>query len=189
MTRKYPCLCSPITLGNVTFRNRMFGAPLGGTDITHDCCVGPRSVGFYELRAKGGAAAVTLSECAVHPETDRSHLFRLDDNRPGSLSSFTFAADAIKRHGAVPSLELSHGGMYAGSYILERAPGEKIVKYSSSPGVTEDGTEVLELTKEQISDIVKSYGRTAGLAKRAGFEMVMIHGGHSWLINQFLSDA
>ncbi|MCL1829286.1 MAG: FAD-dependent oxidoreductase [Oscillospiraceae bacterium] len=189
MIRKYPHLCSPITIGNVTFRNRMFGAPLGGTDITHDCCVGRSSVGFYEMRAKGGAAAVTISECVVHPETDRSHMFRLDDNLPGSLASFTFTADAIRRHGAVPSIELSHGGMYAGSYILERKPGENPVKYSSSPGVTDDGFVIKELTKEQISDIVKSYGRVAGLAKRAGFEMVMIHGGHSWLINQFLSDA
>ena len=27
----------------------------------------------------------------------------------------------------------------------------------------------------------------AGLAKRAGFEMLMIHGGHGWLLNQFFS--
>lgn len=189
MIRKYPHLCSPITLGKVTFRNRMFGAPMGGTDITADCCVGRGSVGFYELRAKGGAAVVTLSECVVHPETDHSHMFRLDDNTPGSLSSFTYAADAIRRHGAIASVELSHGGMYAGSYILERKPGEKIVKYSSSNGTLEDGTEVRELTTEQIKDIVKSYGRVAALAKRAGFEMIMIHGGHSWLINQFLSPA
>lgn len=27
----------------------------------------------------------------------------------------------------------------------------------------------------------------AGQAKRAGFEMLMIHCGHGWLINQFLS--
>ena len=38
-----------------------------------------------------------------------------------------------------------------------------------------------------ISDIVASYGHAAGLAKRAGFEMIMVHGGHGWLINQFLS--
>ena len=47
--------------------------------------------------------------------------------------------------------------------------------------------EVGELTPEMIDDIVAAYGRTAGLAKRAGFEMIMIHGGHGWLINQFLS--
>ena len=38
-----------------------------------------------------------------------------------------------------------------------------------------------------LSDIVASYGRVAGLAKRAGFGMIMIHGGHGWLLNQFLS--
>ena len=50
-----------------------------------------------------------------------------------------------------------------------------------------DGVEVGELTKEMIADIVKAYGHVAGLAKRAGFEMLMIHGGHGWLINQFFS--
>lgn len=34
MQRKYPNLCKPITLGRTTFRNRMFSAPMGGTDIT-----------------------------------------------------------------------------------------------------------------------------------------------------------
>ena len=59
---KYPHLTSPIQLGKVTFRNRIFSAPMGATDITADCCPGPRTQGFYELRAKGGAAAVTVSE-------------------------------------------------------------------------------------------------------------------------------
>ena len=36
MTQKYPNLCKPITLGRVTFRNRMFSAPMGATDITAD---------------------------------------------------------------------------------------------------------------------------------------------------------
>ena len=34
MEHKYPHLCAPITLGRTTFRNRMFSAPMGGTDIT-----------------------------------------------------------------------------------------------------------------------------------------------------------
>ena len=39
---KYPHLTSPIQLGKVTFRNRIFSAPMGATDITADCCPGPR---------------------------------------------------------------------------------------------------------------------------------------------------
>lgn len=53
----------------------MFSAPMGGTDITNDGCIGPKSTAFYELRAKGGAAAVTVSECMVHPQTDGSHAY------------------------------------------------------------------------------------------------------------------
>lgn len=41
--------------------------------------------------------------------------------------------------------------------------------------------------KELIDEIVAAYGTVAGLAKRAGFEMLMIHAGHGWLMNQFLS--
>ena len=46
---------------------------------------------------------------------------------------------------------------------------------------------VTALTKEQLADIVQRYADTAVLAKRAGFEMIMIHGGHTWLLNQFMS--
>lgn len=53
MERKFPHLSSPITIGRVTFRNRMFSAPMGGTDITNDGCIGPKSTAFYELRGKG----------------------------------------------------------------------------------------------------------------------------------------
>ena len=88
MQYKYPNLCKPITLGGTTFRNRMFSAPMGGTDITNDGCIGPKSTAFYELRAKGGAAAVTASELVVHPETDASHMFHLDLKTPGCLAGW-----------------------------------------------------------------------------------------------------
>ena len=189
MNRKYPHLCEPITLGRVVFRNRMFSAPMGGTDITADCCVGPRTPGFYELRAKGGAAAVTASELVVHPQTDASHMFHLDLHTPGSLSSWTFVADAIARHGAVPSVELSHSGQYAGTYLVDKDKKKSLTQFGPSDWVRPDGIPVKALTKEQIADIVKSYGEAATLAKRVGFQMVMVHGGHGWLVNQFLSPA
>ena len=187
MERKYPHLCQPITLGNVTFRNRMFASPIGATDIDKDCVPGNRTQAFYELRAKGGAAAVTMSELVVHPETDGSHMLHLDLATVGSLAAFTFTADAIKRHGAVPSVEFSHSGQYAGTYMADKNKKQGLTQYGPSDGVRPDGMKVTALTKEQIADIVKRYGETAILAKRAGFEMIMIHGGHTWLLNQFIS--
>ena len=189
MKPKYPHLCSPIKIGNVTFRNRMFAAPVGGTDITADCSVGPRTPAFYEMKAKGGAASVTASELVVHPATDASHMFHLNLTTPGNLASWTWVADAIMRHGAVPSIELSHSGQYAGTYLVDKDKKKGLSQFGPSDWVRPDGIPVKALTKEQIDDIVKAYGDAAALAKRVGFQMVMVQCGHGWLINQFLSPA
>ena len=187
MQRQFPHLCQPITLGRTTFRNRMFSAPMGGTDIADDGCIGPKSTAFYELRAKGGAAAVTVSELMVHPDTDGSHSFHLDESILNSLACATYTADAISRHGAVPSLELSHSGQFAGTYMTDKTKQHSLAQWGPSDGQRADGVPVKALTYEMIDDIVAAYGRVAGLAKRAGFQMLMVHGGHGWLINQFLS--
>ena len=186
MERQFKHLSSPITIGRKTFRNRMFSAPMGGTDITNDGCIGPKSTAFYELRAKGGAAAVTVSECMVH-KTDGSHAYRLDESILNSLAGATYADDAIRRHGAIPSLELSHSGMFAGTYMTDKTKQHELVQYGPCDTVRADGVKVRALDEEMITEIVHAYGHVASLAKRAGFEMVMIHGGHGWLINQFLS--
>ncbi len=187
MKRKYPNLSQSIKIGNVYFRNRMFGAPMGGTDITADCTIGPKSTAFYELRAKGGAANVTVSELVVHPKTEASHMFHLDLKTVNSLASFTYTADAIRRHGAIASVELSHSGQYAGTYLVDKDKKRDMAQWGPSQGKRPDGREVKQLTEELILEIVEAYGEKAALAKKAGFEMVLVHGGHGWLINQFLS--
>lgn len=187
MERKYPNLCKPIRIGNVWYRNRMFSTPMGGTDIENDGCIGPKSLAFYEYRAKGGAAAVTVSELMVHPATDGSHAYHLDESILNSLAKATYTADAIRRHGAIPSIELSHSGMYAGTYMTDKTKSHGLAQWSADDGVRPDGVPYKALTKEMIAEIVAAYGHVAGLCKRAGFEMVMVHAGHGWLLNQFLS--
>lgn len=187
MQRKYPHLCSPLTVGNVTFRNRMCSAPMSGAEITADCCIGRSSRAFYELRAKGGAANITVSEVMVHPDTDGSHAYHLNTTVPGSIPSFTLTADAIRRHGAIPSVELSHSGQYAGTYMQDKNKKSSICQWGPSEGTRPDGRPVKTLTEEMLQEIIQAYADVAALAKRCGFEMIMVHGGHGWLINQFLS--
>ncbi len=187
MKRDYPHLCKPIRIGRLTFRNRMCSAPMGATDITADGSPGPRTLGFYEARAKGGAACVTVSELVVHPDTDGSQMLHLSLANPGQLGAFAYVADAIKRHGAVASIELSHSGQYAGTYMVDKKSKGELCQWGPSDGVRPDGIPVKALTHEQIDDIVAAYADAAALAKRAGFQMCMVHAGHGWLINQFLS--
>ena len=187
MKRDFPNLCKPIAIGGLTFRNRMCSAPMGATDITAEGTPGPRTLGFYEARAKGGAACVTVSELVVHPETDGSQMLHLSLSTPGQLGAFAYVADAIKRHGAVASIELSHSGQYAGTYMVDKKSKGELCQYGPSDGVRPDGIPVKALTHDQIDDIVAAYANAAALAKRAGFQMCMVHAGHGWLINQFLS--
>lgn len=187
MKRDYPNLCKPLKIGRLTLRNRMCSAPLGATDVDAQGTPGPRTLGFYEARAKGGAAIVTVSELVVHPETDGSQMLHLSLKTPGQLGAFTYVADAIKRHGALASIELSHSGQYAGTYMVDKKKKGDLHQFGPSDGVRPDGIPIKALTKEQITSIVAAYAEAAGLAKRAGFDMCMVHAGHGWLINQFLS--
>lgn len=187
MKRDYPNLCKPLSIGPLTLRNRMTSAPMGATDITAEGTPGLRTQGFYEARAKGGAASVTVSELVVHPETDGSQMLHLSLATPGQLGAFAYVADAIKRHGAIASIELSHSGQYAGTYMVDKKKKADLCQWGPSDGVRPDGLPVRALSVEQIDDIVGAYATAASLAKRAGFQMCMVHAGHGWLINQFLS--
>lgn len=44
-----------------------------------------------------------------------------------------------------------------------------------------------EATASEIQDIIKRFGRSAAICKKAGFSGVEIHGAHGYLISQFLS--
>lgn len=44
-----------------------------------------------------------------------------------------------------------------------------------------------DLPKEKIAEIVKSFGEAGRRAKEAGYDLIEIHAGHGFLINQFLS--
>lgn len=189
MIRKYPNLCSPLRIGNVTLRNRMVSAPMAFPDITPEGYVTKEAAAFYELRAKGGAAAVTLSECVVHIKTGMSHSKHINLQDEGVLAGLTEAARSIKRHGALANVELSHGGKYAGVDLAKKAGGPAPLRYGPSTETLSNGAKIEEMPKELIHEIVEAFGKGAALVKRAGFDMVFVHGGHGWLIQQFFSPA
>ncbi len=135
---------------------------------------------YYELRAKGGAAIVTLGESMVDSKgTSHGRVTPLDD--PGILPSLINTTDAIKRHGAIASIELLHAGIRSGT----QRPDDPV--YGPSAGTSFYGKQIIEMGDAEIDQVVNAFGDAAEMAKMGGLQMCMIHGGHGWLLSQWFS--
>lgn len=185
--QKYPHLFQPIRLGRVTLKNRIIAAPTGMMDLTPDGRLSAFDVSYYELKAMGGAAAVTLGESITDSATGESHNRQIHLDDPESMPGLTHTALAIKRHGAIPNIELSHGGKYGGLNSIAGEGTADRCAYGPSEEDLPTGEHVYEMSVEMIDHIVKQYGVAAKRVKDCGYEMLMVHAGHGWLFNQFLS--
>lgn len=179
---QYPHLFEPIRLGNTVFRNRLFASPISGRSLdpanrpNHEC------VAFYEQKAIGGAASVCIGDCVVDTENGLfgEYMISLDD--PMTNHSLNLLSHGISRHGAVASVELQHAGMYSKN---TRAAGRPV--YGPTDGVDIYGDAYIEMPEEFIHYTVERFAAAAAWAKACGFGMVTIHGGHGWLLSQFMS--
>lgn len=187
MQCKYPHLFSPLYLGNLMVKNRIFAAPASQPDVNAGVYFKKENVAYYEARAKGGAAVVNLGDTVVHTRTGRAqpHKPLMDD--PAVVPSLSDAARAIRQHGAFACLELSHCGKYANvdNMVAKQVAKEK--PYGPMNEINPDGVQIYEMPEEVILEVVEAFGQAAATAKRCGFDLVMIHGGHGWLLHQFMS--
>ncbi|MDR2770576.1 MAG: FAD-dependent oxidoreductase, partial [Clostridiales Family XIII bacterium] len=188
---KYPRLFSPIRLGDTIFRNRIFGSPTGYQDLSPEQYPPPEAVAYYARKALGGAASVAVGECVVDSKRGRggpNHI-QMDDKE--ALGPLTKLAEGISKYGAVAVAELQHAGMYAqdsrrrgndiyGPVALDDVRGELLHADATDERVS-------AMTEAVIEETIEAYANAAAFAKFCGFGMVLIHGGHGWLLSQFLS--
>jgi flavanone/flavanol-cleaving reductase len=188
--RKYPHLFSPLRVGPLTLKNRIEAAPTSLAELSPQGYLTRENIAFYKLKAKGGAAVVTIGESIVHTPTGRSHPKQIPLDDKGVIPSLVEAADAIHQYGAIASIELSHGGMQCDPVFLGGrnpiGPSARTVDI----GFRTEGTntvEVEEMSEALMDEIANAYAEAAATVKLAGFDMCMVHAAHGWLLAQFLS--
>ena len=179
---QYPHLFSPIRVRGVFIKNRIETAPMSASgDVPFYT---REAYEMYHEMAKGGAGIVTLGEAGVHSLTDHAHptMPHLDDETV--LPSLIQTVDEVHRWGALASIELTHSGCRAkgaflakGGYVIGPSPMEANLY----------GDKVIEMDEEMMDVIADAYAQAAYMAQFAGCDIVNIHGGHGWLISQFLS--
>ena len=174
-------LLSPVTIRGKVYRNRVLAAPTGYFSFAKK--LGEPYYRMLEERAAGGFASVCSGEITVN-DTDAARGFEDVDIPDESGEFFPMAQKAaalIKEHGAVAMMELSHLGSIADPHPKNAHPWGP-VSFTKA-----DGTQVIGYTREMMEKTIRDFCACAVYAKDAGFDGILIHGGHGWLFSQFFS--
>ncbi len=195
-----PLLFTPLTLRDVTLKNRVVVAPMhqyaakqGFPTDWHLMNVGRFAVGgaglvFVESTKVDRRGCGTVGDLGIWDDAFVPHFKR--------LSGF------ITEHGAASALQLGHSGRKArrfrpweGGAPLAQAAAEaegvddweawELVAPTAVAMANEP--EPRALSRLEIQDLVEAWGKAAARAEAAGFDVLEIHGAHGYLIHQFLS--
>lgn len=188
MNPYFPNLFRPMKVKNVVFKNRIFMSPTSLKILTDHDYLDYNSFDYFERRAEGGAAVITVGDVVVH-ETGAvkwSKKVKIYDDR--SEPGLYHMAGKIRSHGAVASVELNHAGMhFHDDDRINYGPSDRIDTFDQGDGNGKRTHKITAMPLEVIEEVVDAYGKAALRAKHCGYQMVTIHAGHGWLLAQFLS--
>lgn len=180
MPNEYPNLFKPLRIKNKLVRNRIMQSPHMISMVTTGGAPSEYMIRYFEEKARGGAAIVTIGDTPVDLEYAPGNNKYLKITRD-NLALLSELASAIRENGALASLELNHAGGLAAEGIIG---AKKAIGPSSIP---EMGIEVTEMDMDLMRRTADCYADCAEILKIAGFDMCMLHGAFAWLLAQFIS--
>lgn len=181
MPAQYPLLFAPIRFGRLEVRNRLIMTGMAGHMAPADGSVTDREIAFYERRARGGVGLAVVGAAYVHPGGRFSN-DQLGIHTDAHIDGYRRLAQAIRRHGAIASIQLHHAGRQTNS----RVTGERLIAPSAvACPVKQEVPHALSV--EEIAEVVEWFGQGARRVREAGFDAVEIHCAHGYLPAQFLS--
>lgn len=182
MKNNFPHVFSPLSLRGVTLKNRVAMMPMGSDFAGTNGELTDEHIKYYELRARGGTGLILVENvCVKYPEgSNGTTQLRLD--KDCYIPRLYTMTEACHRHGACMGVQLNHAGASAMSSRIGMQP-VSASNLPSKPG----GELPRPLSRDELISIARDYGAAARRAVNAGFDLVEIHAGHSYLISQFLS--
>ena len=178
----FPRLFSPLRLGSLEVRNRIFSSGHDTVMAEHGL-VSDRLVAYQQARAAGGVGLIVVQVAAIHPTAEyTSHALGAwsDDCIPG----FRRLAEAVHAEGAGIVGQVFHGGRE----IMDSDDGTLPVPLAPSSVPSERfHTMPRAMSVAEIGELVAGYATAAARLRRAGLDGVEIVASHGYLPAQFLS--
>ena len=177
----YPKLFEKGYIGNLKVKNRIIRNSMGTYLADGNMYVGDRTIKAGAEAASGGVGVVFMDNCTIKEMYHMGLCAANDTYIPG----LSMLAEAIKDHGALAGMQLSHPGRDTGF-----VGGTEVVAASSvtfEPWYEAGAALPKPLTIDEIHDLVDKYGQAALRCKKAGFDLVEVHGAGGCLPTNFLS--
>jgi 2,4-dienoyl-CoA reductase-like NADH-dependent reductase (Old Yellow Enzyme family)/thioredoxin reductase len=170
-------LLTPVNIGNLELRNRIVFPPIDVQIHSEDRRVQQRYIDFLTSLAGPGGVGLVISEfTSVANDRFWAPASRIDSN--DYIPGFRRMVDEVKKHGARIFLQLA---MLGGRAPKGRCIAPSAMESPLYAGIPE------ELTREEIQWLLMKWLEGAERAKRIGFDGVEVHGGHSYLLGEFMS--
>lgn len=170
----------PVSLGNLTLKNRIIRSATLTNKDCEDGIVQPHLKESSAALAKGNVALIItgmmgigVNSCAAD-FMPRTYI----DGFPEKLREIV---DTVHENDGKIVVQISHCG--ANAIVFEE--GEN--PWAPSDITSVMGFEAKEMTKEQIERVVKDFGKASKICKDAGADGVQLHCAHGYLLSEFLS--
>lgn len=181
VNKYYPKLFEKGKIGNVTIKNRIVRNSMGTYLGNPDGTVTDRQIKAYAEAAEGGAGLIFMDNAVPVPMTSCG----LRADKDEFVAGLTLLADAVKQHGAVPGMQLAHPGRDAAFVGSADVIGASPITFE--PWYEMGYKMPRALTIEEIHELVERFGDAALRCKKAGFEVLEIHGAAGCIPTNFLS--
>lgn len=172
-------LFEPLTIKNVTFKNRIVMAPMCMYESENeDGQVTDWHRIHYPTRAVGGSGLIVLEATAVQPQGRISSrdLGIWDDSHIDGLADLV---RLMKPYGSKSGIQLAHAG--------RKATVDGDIQAPSALAFNETYKTPVEMSEQAIKETVEAFRQAAVRADKAGFDVIELHGAHGYLLNEFLS--
>lgn len=168
-----PHLFSPIKLGAIEIKNRTVMAPMNNGLLSTDETWPYSTIRYYEERARGGIGLIITGATRIYDKLCGKPKVGLFDAR--FIPSHKKLVDTIHALDTRIFCQFTLNGGKIGS---EGPSAVYSINYAVKPR---------ELTVDEVDTLVESFIKAAGYARDAGYDGVEIHGGHTYLVGQFMS--
>jgi 2,4-dienoyl-CoA reductase (NADPH2) len=172
----YPHLLEPITVGDLTLRNRVVMGSMhtGLEDYAWDI---PKLAAYFAERARGGVGLIVTGGYAP---TKRGWLkpFASDLTTRLQAERHKQVTGAVHDEGGAIALQVLHAGRYGYTPFSQGASDTKSPITPFRPSA---------MSTRAVDRTATAFAHSAGLAQRAGYDAVEIMGSEGYLVNQFLA--